>query len=775
MVTISCSAKLHAFALAEQLDANHMLDDFYTTYASGKNTWLQHFVKRQDKENIRLEKIHTNGLIAFPVKFWQAKVHIWNDLFDRWVARKIRKSKSKIFIGWSGMSLHSIRAAKKAGMITIVERGSSHIQFQNEILKQEYERYGLRFYTHPDIIKKELQEYAEADYISVPSTFVKKTFLEKGVPEKKLILNLYGVNTDFILKSEQTNENTTGIFKILYLGTLSYRKGLPYLFQAIHSLDIPLNQFEVCFIGDIDKGFKKYCDQYKKENWTFLGHIDHYELPRYLQAADVGVIPSVEDGFGMVIPQIMAGGVPVITTTNTGASDLISEGVNGFVVPVRDPQALARKIELLYHDPERLAQTKISASEIVLSGNTWADYGIRYTAFLKSLTGKMKGSFQKKVFLMLIYNHQEYYPPTLNAIDQLADISDAIIVVTRNSRLSSWTYPENTTLHTSGDFVSIRESEVESTWWKVKSFLQFTWLSSRLFRQYKPEWVICYDSIPLLSARILKWIAGAKFKLWYHNHDVSDSQTVRKYSIGWLAASSERTFFKHINLFTLPSRERITSFVLDDFKGSHFVVPNYPSKLRYGTADANRDLPSASLKLIFQGFIGGGHGLEEVIDFVSKKDSISFTIIGPGDQEYVKQLKELALQKNAAGKVIIREAIPYQLLIEVTRLHHIGLAIHKPVNIQYSTAALASNKIYEYAACGLPVIYFDDEHYISYLSRFPWAFANNLSFERLDEQCDFILEHYAEISSAAARNFREGLNFERVFCPVKEFLLKDPE
>ena len=145
MVTISCGAKLHAFSLAEQMEANHILDDFYTTYASQKNNLMQQFVKRQDKENITATNMHTNQLLAVPVKFWQAKIHIWNNLFDMWVAKQIKSSKSKIFIGWSGMSLHSIRVAKNAGMITIVERGSSHIQFQNNIFTQEYDRYGLRY------------------------------------------------------------------------------------------------------------------------------------------------------------------------------------------------------------------------------------------------------------------------------------------------------------------------------------------------------------------------------------------------------------------------------------------------------------------------------------------------------------------------------------------------------------------------------------------------------------------------------------------------------
>ncbi|MFM9944320.1 MAG: hypothetical protein ACKVQB_03725, partial [Bacteroidia bacterium] len=133
MVTISCSGKLHAFALAEQLERNNKLDSLLTTYAYQKNTFFNRFVKRIDKEEIPVNKIRTNISLAFPIKLWPDKVHIWNNLFDLWVAKQLKTSKSKIFIGWSGMSLHSIIVAKNKGMKTILERGSTHIVFQNEI------------------------------------------------------------------------------------------------------------------------------------------------------------------------------------------------------------------------------------------------------------------------------------------------------------------------------------------------------------------------------------------------------------------------------------------------------------------------------------------------------------------------------------------------------------------------------------------------------------------------------------------------------------------
>jgi glycosyltransferase involved in cell wall biosynthesis len=385
VVTISCSGKFHAFALAEQLANRDMLDQFFTTYASMKNDFFSRIVNRDDRENIPAGKIRTNIPLAFPLKLWQKKAHVWNHYFDLSVARRIKKTPSRVFIGWSGMSLHSIRAARKGGLISIVERGSSHILFQNELLTREYSRYGLRFHTHPDVLATELKEYEEADYISVPSHFVKKTFLDRGVPEEKIFLNPYGVKKDFTDAGEIAGERDHRKLKILYLGTLSYRKGLLYLFEALNLLDIPQDEYEVDFIGKIEKSFYRFCKSYRKDNWHFMGHIDHNQLPGFIRSADVGVIPSIEDGFGMVIPQLMACRIPVITTINTGGNDLIRNGENGFVIPIRDSRGIAQKIELLYNDRALLSRMKEQALSTILEGNTWKAYGDRYTAFLKKI------------------------------------------------------------------------------------------------------------------------------------------------------------------------------------------------------------------------------------------------------------------------------------------------------------------------------------------------------------------------------------------------------
>ena len=387
MVTVSCSGKLHAFALAEQLEKNKQLDAFYTTYAYQKNTFFRKYVKRIDKEIIPVNKIHTNIPLAFPIKLMNDKVYIWNNIYDKWVAGKIAKSNSKVFIGWSGMSLHSIRTAKKKGIKTIVERGSSHILFQDRILKEEYKKFGIDFSVHPVVIEKELREYEEADYISVPSYFVKNSFIEYGVNENKIYMNPYGAG-GFFKPNKEKEINANKKFTIVYLGTLSVRKGLIYLFEALKNLQIPEDSYEVLFVGKVDEILKPQINSFSKNNWKFLGHVNFYELQPILAVCDVAVHPSLEEGLSMGIPQMMSCGVPVIATTNTGGENIIKNGENGFIVPIRDGIAINENITYLFNNRRALEIMKVKAIDSVNTGFTWDDYGNRYAEFINSIVLK---------------------------------------------------------------------------------------------------------------------------------------------------------------------------------------------------------------------------------------------------------------------------------------------------------------------------------------------------------------------------------------------------
>lgn len=382
MVIVSSSAKLHAFALAEQMQKASMLSKMYTSYFSEKNTFLKFISGRKDTEDISAGMIRTFPAIAL-LKKVNPYYFLWDEYFDKWVARQLTKeSHYSILVGWSGMSLNSFRVAADAGKTCILERGSAHIEVQYEILNTEYKKFGKKATIDKRVVEKEIKEYELADFISIPSDFVKETFIQKGVDARKLVVNPYGVANSFIAKAEKEQKNKK---VVLYLGTISIQKGVHYLMQALSEIAYSQCGFEVWFVGNVKKEMFPFINKYRQSNWKILGHVPHHRLVSLLEKADIGVAPSLQDGFAMVVPQMMACGLPVICSENTGAKMMIREAENGFVIPTANHEILRNKIELLLNDKVKLSQMQYCARQTAQDGFTWDDYGRRYISFISSL------------------------------------------------------------------------------------------------------------------------------------------------------------------------------------------------------------------------------------------------------------------------------------------------------------------------------------------------------------------------------------------------------
>jgi hypothetical protein len=381
----------------------------------------------------------------------------------------------------------------------------------------------------------------------------------------------------------------------------------------------------------------------------------------------------------------------------------------------------------------------------------------------------------EKAITISIYTHPELYPPVLNMIDELAGIFRSVNVVSRNLLKRDWEYPTGVHFITSGEYKPIRESEQSSASWKIKSFLKFTRDFYRLLKKERSEWVMCNDPISFYSFRLIRPWLGYRTRLWYQSHDVAELSAMRKYSIGYYAVKSERKNFHTIDLFTLPSESRLGYFPMNNLKGKWLLVPNYPSGRRTRTA-AHANWESGSvLKLIYQGRISNEHGLDQLLDYVKTDPMLSLTIIGPGDGDFIQFLRNKTKELAISSRVSILGPVPYRELSQITSDHHVGLAINKPMNILYSTAAMASNKIYEYGAVGLPILYYKNEHYIKYLGRYNWAFPTDLSIPDLLSVFTAIRKNYSILSKKAIEDFKTNLNFESAFFPVKSFLAESIE
>jgi glycosyltransferase involved in cell wall biosynthesis len=273
------------------------------------------------------------------------------------------------------MSLRSIAAARKARIPSVLTVASAHIAVQTKLLEEEARRWRLDApATHPAVIARTEREYEEADVLAVPSEFVRRTLIEMGVRESKIKLVAWGVQqvwdgrerraVDREQGADGTPENrrqTTerrkqrtesreqdAPLRVLFVGEAGLRKGLPYLLAAFDALEMPAR---LRLVGPVDKRLVRAVGGLP-DGVEAVGVKTGEALEAEFRDADVFVLPSVEDGYGVVTTEALAAGLPVIVSANCGSADAVREGVNGYVVPARDAKALHDRLEALLGDAD---------------------------------------------------------------------------------------------------------------------------------------------------------------------------------------------------------------------------------------------------------------------------------------------------------------------------------------------------------------------------------------------------------------------------------------
>jgi glycosyltransferase involved in cell wall biosynthesis len=391
-IIVASNGKFHSFAMCAALERRGVLTRLFTPYYSQTNSFVSRFVRRQDKETIPRQKVRTNVWTELLPRFSSRLPGLgryadyckalW---FDRWVAGSLEKEEADVFIGWSNSSLLSLEVARRRGMLTVVTRGSSHIDSQFDVLTQEYKKRGLVFRAPYGIAERERQEYDKADYIRIPSSYVKRSFVERGISESKLLLLPYTADLDHfreLPRSERT------LFRVLLLNAISVRKGFYYAAEMVERLNAEVRAgLEFWFIGQPEGDVARSLSELGKkwDNIKVLGHINHYELAQQISQCDVGVFPSIEEGLANALAQTMACGVPVIATTNTGAEDLVDPGVEGFLVPIMDAGSLVERVKWCYEHQDRCREMGSAAAGRV-SRRSWDDVVSALIAELEART-----------------------------------------------------------------------------------------------------------------------------------------------------------------------------------------------------------------------------------------------------------------------------------------------------------------------------------------------------------------------------------------------------
>lgn len=269
-----------------------------------------------------------------------------NDWFDRAVADVLSPG-DEFETGCAGQGFHSFKRARELGYSVLsLQADNSHI---NNVATQHLkaiQTFGIEpSWLNEAQRRKILQAYEMADFIHVASDYTYSSFLRAGIPASKLRKRQFTVHPRFVRSSKQQNNS---VFRVVYTGTLTVMKGIPVLLEAFSRLRSP-NCELVLVGGSTTRGMRKYLEAWKQRD-SRIRIAPGDPLP-YLQSASVYVHPSYEDGFAYAPMEALACGVPVIVTQDTGMKEYIQEGVNGYVIPTGDWEALLEQLRQLARSP----------------------------------------------------------------------------------------------------------------------------------------------------------------------------------------------------------------------------------------------------------------------------------------------------------------------------------------------------------------------------------------------------------------------------------------
>ncbi len=370
----------HHFDLAHELHRHGHLKRVYSTYP-----W-----QRLKREGLPRDLVSTFPWLHAPILLaaqrgllsgrFAANLDYANlELFDRWVAARLPECDAVLAL--SGSGLHTGKAVQARGGRYLCDRGSSHIRYQDQILTEEYRRYGVdRPACDPRFMRREEAEYAQADAITIPSEFCRRTFLEMGVPAAKLYKASYGVRLDRFWPEGQPSQDE---FRILFAGQVSFRKGIPYLLEAFRLFPHPRKRLVIA--GAVLGEIKPWLAAQDLSNVTFTGPLPQADLRRQMSTSHVMVLPSIEEGLALVQGQALACGCPLISSLHTGGDDLFTHGVEGFLVPIRSAQAIAERLQQLADDPDLRAQMSAEGLKRVQKMGGVSDYGDRILEIARTI------------------------------------------------------------------------------------------------------------------------------------------------------------------------------------------------------------------------------------------------------------------------------------------------------------------------------------------------------------------------------------------------------
>jgi glycosyltransferase involved in cell wall biosynthesis len=291
--------------------------------------------------------------------------------FDRQVAQRLREIKVDAVYAYEGGALQTFREAQRQAVHAFYDLPSGHWYWERDLMREEETRSPELASVIPKVQDSKLhldekdEELGLADLVFVASQHVRRT-LANVVAAEKIVVVPYGAPPVRTRPKHLTEPRRP--LQVLFAGVLHQRKGIGYLLKAIEMLgaDVELTLVGQRFAANaiVDRA----C-----ERWRWIESVSHEEVLNLMLQSDVLVLPSLSEGFGLVVTEALACGLPVIVTPNVGASDLVKDGREGFVVPICSAEALADRLALLNRDRGLLAYMSQNA-QTAAALQPWENY-----------------------------------------------------------------------------------------------------------------------------------------------------------------------------------------------------------------------------------------------------------------------------------------------------------------------------------------------------------------------------------------------------------------
>jgi glycosyltransferase involved in cell wall biosynthesis len=305
---------------------------------------------------------------------------------DRRIAQRLSRGLPiKAVYGYDGGALETFRQAKKRGILCIYEhpivywRVSQELQREEAELRPEWASTLVGLSDSQEKLARKDKELALADVVITPSTFAKESLATAGRLSAPVKVVPYGGDAAPATPLDRPKGQR---LRALFVGALTQAKGLGYLLDAVKTLG---DRIELTLIGRRVSPSMPRREMLERTQW--IPSLAHHELLREMTKHDVLVLPSLNEGFGLVLAEAMAQGLTVIATSHTAGPDLFTDGIEGFLVPIRSAEALVEKLFCLDRERDRLKSMQEAAYQRAMS-NSWKNYRQRLTELAREVVAR---------------------------------------------------------------------------------------------------------------------------------------------------------------------------------------------------------------------------------------------------------------------------------------------------------------------------------------------------------------------------------------------------